>query len=83
MNRCGGITAGGFLKKETMYKDLGEYRDKKITHVLDKEGEWAKARHDAKLSKYDQIIRFNKDIYSVKNRDCENWQVVLTVNILV
>lgn len=66
-----------------MYKDFGEYRDKKITHVLDKNGEWAKAAYDAKLSKFDQVIRVNKDMYLVKNEDCENWQVVLTVRILV
>ena len=65
-----------------MYKDFGEYRDKKITHVLDKNGEWAKADYYAKLSKFDQIIRLNKDIYLVKNQGCDHWQVTLTVQIL-
>lgn len=66
-----------------MYKDLGEYVDKKIVSVLDKNGEWVKADYYAKLSKFDQVIRVNKDIYLVKNQDCDNWQVVLTVRILV
>lgn len=66
-----------------MYKDLGEYVDKKIVSVLNRHGEWVKADYYAKLSKFDQVIRVNKDMYLVKNEDCENWQVVLTVRILV